>query len=299
MSTRCYPWTIAGAEGEDILGNVHEPDDRQAPRGVMLLLHGFLGYKDYGMFPFLADRLAGAGCIVHRFNFSHSGMTNNIEKFERPDLFERDTWNRQVTDVNHVLQAIDVGELPGRDLPFAIYGHSRGGVTALFTAGRRFREGHTRLPVGVIPAATPDFTNRFTEEQQAEILQRGYTEVVSNRTRQTLKVGREFLAEQLDDPAGHDLFEHVRAISCPLLILHGSIDPTVPPRCAKSIAEAAGPERDDVEVLFIPNGDHVFNTPNPMPVDDSPSPQLSAVIDAMTVFLDRVMPANRSGSRSG
>jgi hypothetical protein len=84
-------WSIEGSEGEPIIGNAHLPE--APPGGVVLVAHGFKGYKDYGMFPRIAESLANRGFIAHRFNFSHSGMTGAIETFERPDLFERDTWN--------------------------------------------------------------------------------------------------------------------------------------------------------------------------------------------------------------
>ena len=69
-------WTIPGADGEDILGDAHLPDGE--PVGVALVAHGFKGYKDYGMFPRIAETMCDAGFIAHRFNFSHSGLTNNI-----------------------------------------------------------------------------------------------------------------------------------------------------------------------------------------------------------------------------
>ena len=103
-------WTLPGADGEAILGNAHRPDGE--PVGVVIIAHGFKGYKDYGMFPRIAETMCDAGFIAHRFNFSHSGMTNTIETFERPDLFERDTWNKQVFDCRAVVAAINDGKLP-------------------------------------------------------------------------------------------------------------------------------------------------------------------------------------------
>ena len=73
-------------------------------------MHGFLGYKDYGMFPHLAATLAAEGYITHRFNLSHNGMDNRVgfydpSLFQRPDLFKADTWNRQRHDINAVADA--------------------------------------------------------------------------------------------------------------------------------------------------------------------------------------------------
>ncbi len=108
-------WTIPGSNAEPIIGNCHRSEGEAA--GVILLAHGFKGYKDYGMFPRLAEAMAAAGLIAHRYNFSHSGMTNRIETFERPDLFERDTWNRQVEDETRVIEAVAAGTLAGGGLP--------------------------------------------------------------------------------------------------------------------------------------------------------------------------------------
>ena len=120
-------WSIPGADGEAIIGNAHLPDGD--PAGVVLLAHGFKGYKDYGMFPRIAQTLAEAGFLAHRFNFSHSGMTDAIKTFERPELFEKDTWNKQVFDWRQVDSAIRSGTLAGQGLPCVIFGHSRGGAT--------------------------------------------------------------------------------------------------------------------------------------------------------------------------
>ena len=45
-------WSIPGSDGEPIIGNTHVPRDE--PAGMVLVAHGFKGYKDYGMFPRIA-----------------------------------------------------------------------------------------------------------------------------------------------------------------------------------------------------------------------------------------------------
>ena len=145
-------WRVDGAEGEPILGESHVP---AAARGVIVLAHGFKGYKDYGMFPRIAQTFAAHGFIAHRFNFSHSGMTNDIETFARPDLFEQDTWNKQVHDYRAVIAAVDGGMIDGQGLPLTMFGHSRGGATALLTAGRYASGPEAIVPARIITAAAP------------------------------------------------------------------------------------------------------------------------------------------------
>lgn len=281
-------WTIPGWRDLPIYGNAHLPDAGRRPRGVIVLVHGFMGYKDYGLFPFVAQRFAEAGVIAHRFNLTTSGITENFATFERPDLFELGTWNNNIIDIDAVIDAVDRGALPGGGLPLLLMGHSRGGVGVLLTAGRRFMSGRTPLPAGVISASAPSRPWRFAESQKRQILERGYLEVKSGRTGQDLRVSRRFLEEQLADPEGHDIARHVAALRCPLLVVHGSADATVPAREAEEIAAMAG-EAVRRRLVLIDGGDHVFNTPNPFPIDGAPSPQLQAHVEALLAFCDEAL----------
>jgi len=268
-------WTLAGAEGRALLGDAHIPD---SPIGVVCIVHGFLGYKDYGMFPRVAASFADAGFVAHRFNLSHSGMTRNTDTFERADLFERDTWMKQVHDVSAVVDAVRVGQLAGRDLPIVLFGHSRGGLTSILSASRLNAEG--RAVAGVITSATPSAACRMDEPSQKAVLERGFAEVVSNRTGQTLRIDAAWLREQLDDPAAHDVCAHAGRVGAPVLIVHGRDDATVSADDAKELAHAAGSD----EPVIVPGGNHVFNTPNPMPDDAAPSPQLAMLLNVSIGF---------------
>jgi len=282
-TTTTESWNILGANGQPIFGNTHRPEGD--PTGVMLIAHGFKGYKDYGMFPRLAQTLAERGFIAHRFNFSHSGMTNTIETFERPDLFARDTWNKQVTDLREVIRAVANGDIAGKQLPFVLFGHSRGGVSALLTAGRYAGDDELPYPSGIVTAAAPATCNTMSEQQQQQLLDEGSITIESSRTGQELNINAAYLQEQLDDPEAHDVLALVKKITCPLLIVHGDEDPTVPPEHAEMLGKAAG---DNAEMMLIGRADHVFNTPNPLPVDQDAPPELQQMMKAVGEFAGRV-----------
>src|SRR5690606_10531758 len=151
------PWQIPGSDDQHLVGDAHLPAAH--PSAVAILCDGFLGYNDYGLLPHLASALAQAGILACRFNFSHSGMTRRTATFERPDLFERDTWRKQACDLGAVVDALAAGGLPGTAgplPPLVLVGHSRGGVTCLLAAAGRFRAGRPPLPAGVITVAAPD-----------------------------------------------------------------------------------------------------------------------------------------------
>lgn len=271
-------WSIPGSDGEAILGDTHRPEGQ--PRGVILIAHGFKGYKDYGMFPHVAAQCAASGLLAHRFNFSHSGMTNDTATFARPDLFERDTWNRQVGDLLALTEAIGTGGLEGEGLPLFMFGHSRGGVSVLLAAGRLAGSERDPAPRGVITAAAPSTCCGVTEAQQSEWRAAGKVVSPSSRTGQDLVIDVGWLDEQRDQPEAHDLLAQVTGISCPISVIHGAADPTVPAESATLIGDAAA----DARIHLIPNANHVFNTPNPFPFDGAPSRELGAMMGHVIEF---------------
>ncbi|MGI9013563.1 MAG: alpha/beta hydrolase [Phycisphaerales bacterium] len=277
-----FDWTIPGAVAQPIIGTTHVPDCDVC--GHVVIAHGFKGYKDYGMFPCLAHQFAAHGFVAHRFNFSHSGMTNEVATFARPDLFKRDTWNHQVHDLRAVTSAVREGTLPGghNSGPIVLFGHSRGGVTVLLTVGRAAADESFPQPTGVITAAAPASTCSLDEEQKQALRQNGFLQSPSSRTGQTLRIGREWLEEQEADPQSHDLLNLIPNIDVPLLIVHGEDDPTVDPASARIIADAA--TSAEAHVVMIRGANHVFNTPNPFPADQILGGGLAALVDAAVSF---------------
>lgn len=262
-------WNIEGSKGETIYGTSHSAF--REPRGVVLVAHGFKGYKDYGMFPWLATQFSREGFIVHRFNFSHSGMLDNDGPFERQDLFEQATWNTQVEDLKILQQAF-----AQPDLPLTLLGHSRGGVATLLAVGRG------EVPVNrVIALSSPCDCISMSSEDQQRLLNEGKIESPSSRTGQMLHVGKCFLEEQLKSPECHDLLTLAAEITVPCLIIHGEDDPTVSVRAAVTLAETI----PNSTLARIAGGDHVFNTPNPFSINGDPSVQLNAVWDSISSWL--------------
>ncbi len=263
-------WTIEGSMGETIVGTTHIACGEA--KGVVLMAHGFKGYKDYGMFPWLASHFAKEGYSTHRFNFSNSGMLDGDGPFERPDLFEQSTWNRQVEDLKLVA---DRCTLEG--LPLILFGHSRGGVATLLSVGRGVINADR-----VISLSAPCTCLSMSKEAQEQILRDGYIESPSGRTGQMLHVGKIFLEEQLQSPEDHDLCTLVSTIDIPCLIVHGEDDLTVSDQSAITLS-ASIPK---ATLAIIPGGDHVFNTTNPFPLDEEPSSQLKACWKAISDWIN-------------
>src|SRR5437773_11577735 len=94
-------FTILSDEGLPIRGDLDMPPDARA---LVVIVHGFKGFKDWGFFPWLADMLCSDRAAVCRFNMSRSGIGESTETFERLDLFADDTYSAQVDDLLAVVQ---------------------------------------------------------------------------------------------------------------------------------------------------------------------------------------------------
>lgn len=285
-----HNWNIPGSDGQPILGNTHVPANTTTPRGMVVICHGFKGYKDYGFIPQLAQRLAEAGFIALRFNFSHSGMTEKIDTFERPDLFERDTWGKQIADLNIVADAAARGLVPGCErssaLPQIWFGHSRGGVTALLAASRAYADAHssTNKPLAIITAAAPAGACHLDDQQKQQLREDGRLPSPSGRTGQLLYIGKAWLAEMEASPRDFDPYLAASRLKCPRLIVHGDADDTVPVAAAHAYRDT--PEQLG-ELCIIEQATHTFNAPNPLPTDQPPPPQTSRLFDAVIDFCTR------------
>ncbi|HEX8254364.1 MAG TPA: alpha/beta hydrolase, partial [Thermoanaerobaculia bacterium] len=81
-------FTLTSDEGLPIRGDLDIPD---RPRALVVIVHGFKGFKDWGFFPWVAQRLLQHRLAVCRFNMSRSGIGDDPESFDRLDLIEKDT----------------------------------------------------------------------------------------------------------------------------------------------------------------------------------------------------------------
>ena len=266
---RTTDWTIEGSKGNPIYGTTHTP--AESPRGTMLMFHGFMGYKEYGMFPWLAEQFAQSGFITHRCNFSHSGMLHGSGAFECIELFRDATWNRQVEDIQILVDAFRLA-----DQPLFLFGHSRGGVSTLLAMGRKVVE-----PDGAIVLSSPSACLTMDDSTKKKLLDEGVIELQSGRTGQTLQIGKVFVEEQVSSPEEHNLLELAKGIEAPCLIIHGDEDPTVSVESANAL-HAAIP---NATLQLIPHGDHVFNTTNPFDIEAKPSEQLAGVWSTIQSWL--------------
>jgi dienelactone hydrolase len=247
---------------------------RSSSRPAVVVVHGFKGFKDWGMFPHLAERLARAGFTAVSFNLSGSGV-DDAGEFSLPDRFGHNTFSAELQDVRRVLDALMNGEL-GVPAPstLGLVGHSRGGaIAALQTAGDpRVR--------ALVTWAAISRVERWAADQRATWRAAGHTEIQNARTGQILPLYTDVLDDIEQNAESLDIEAAARRIRVPWLIIHGTEDESVQFSEAESLKAASS--RRKTRLLPIKGGGHTFGATHPW---SSSTPQLDTVFDATLNWL--------------
>jgi dienelactone hydrolase len=249
---------------------------RDTPRPAVVIVHGFKGFKDWGMFPPMAERLARAGFSVVSFNLSGSGV-NHAGEFTEAERFGHNTYSAELADLGAVVDELTAGTFdvapPTR---LGILGHSRGGGTAILYAASG--PGVAAL----VTWAAIGRTRRWTAEQMAEWRKRGYTDVLNSRTGQVLRMYPDILDDLETNASRLDIPAAAARIGCPWLIVHGQDDESVYPGDARKLKEASG--RDSTRLLEVEGAGHTFGAAHPW---QGSTPELDQVFQATTDWFAR------------
>jgi dienelactone hydrolase len=240
---------IASDEGLPIRGNLHRPAGRV--RGLVVIVHGFKGFKDWGFFPFLSEQLVRHRVAVCRFNMSRSGIGENPDTFDRLDLFEDDTYSTQLADLHAVLRYAQK-HVP--TVPTFLLGHSRGGGVALLAA--------PDLPKlnGIVTWSAISHVDRWDAETIRTWRETGVREEVNSRTKQVMRMSPRILDDYDANRERLDVLGATARITAPLLIVHGGRDESVPVAEAHAIAARA----QDPSIFVIGTASHTYNAIHPL-----------------------------------
>jgi uncharacterized protein len=247
---------------------------RNTSRPAVLVVHGFKGFKDWGMFPHLAERLARAGFTAVTFNLSGSGV-DDAGEFSLPDRFGHNTFSAELQDLQRVLDALLSGAL-GVPVPstLALVGHSRGGGIAVLQTAR-----DSRIRTLVTWAAISR-VERWPEDQRSAWRARGHSEIQNARTGQILPLYTDVLDDIEQNAETLDIEAAAARIRVPWLIIHGTEDESVGFTEAETLKAAS--RRKKTQLLAIERGGHTFGATHPW---HSPTAELDLVFDATLDWL--------------
>lgn len=241
-------FTLTSDEGLPIRGEI---DAGERARALVVIVHGFKGFKDWGFFPWVAQRLMQHRLVVCRFNMSRSGIGDDPESFDRLDLFEHDTYSTQLADLRTVVHYAQQ-QYPA--LPTFLLGHSRGGGVALL--GAQDVEGLH----GVAVWSPISRCDRWDEPTKRDWRASGHLDVVNARTKQVMRMSPRMIDDYDANRERLDITAAASRLRVPLFVLHGGRDDSVPVDEGRLIAA----QHHDASILVLDGAGHTFNAIHPL-----------------------------------
>ncbi|CAH1214554.1 hypothetical protein PAECIP111892_04042 [Paenibacillus auburnensis] len=266
--------------GEDaVLRCSHFPAQNKA-RSLIIIAHGYKGFKDWGMFPYVAASLSKEHEVIS-FNFSHAGIGGDLQNFTELEKFARNTYSREIKDMEILLSYLSQHHKFGA-LPLFLLGHSRGGGDSLLYA-----LDHPDEIAGVISWNGLTNLDLFTDEQKYEMKTLGRSHVLNGRTGQQMPLDA-VLIEDLERQADrYDILERMKSASFPAVLIQGTEDGERLRQGSEQLIKL----RPDIEWVQITGGNHTFCTVHPF---NGPTPQLEQAIAASEAFIQHTLASRNS-----
>lgn len=155
---------IPASEGRTIDADIRQNINNSNGR-LVIFAHGFKGFKDWGGFPYMMEKITEAGFTTVSFNFTHNGIAGeNPVDFTRLDLFAENTHTKELEDLKTVINYFykNAAEYTIDKEKIALICDSRGGGAVILSAAD---DNRVKALVTLASVAT---VNRYTEEQKKD-----------------------------------------------------------------------------------------------------------------------------------
>jgi pimeloyl-ACP methyl ester carboxylesterase len=245
---------------------------------LLLFCHGFKGFKDWGGFPYMLDKIANENIFVVSFNFSLNGVDNskvNPVDFERLDNFAINTFSKELDDLGCIINFLE-NEKDKYNYNFdslIIAGHSRGGGVAILKTAE-----DKRIKKLITLASVAEF-NRYGEETKRMWRERGFIEALNTRTKQKMRMNVSLLEDLENNYSRLNIKEAMKKVEVPTLIIHGTEDLAVEKSEAETLYDLS--QKDKTKLVILEKTGHTFGAVHPFA---GTTPHLENVIEEIICF---------------
>ncbi len=227
--------SFTNGRGQTLKGVLHHPAGSEFPAAA-ILCHGMESNKESDKLVALGQALAAKGILALRFDFACAG--------ESSGKFEEITYGGEVGDLKAAFSLMR----RYRVQKIAILGSSMGGSVALLFAAK---EKNVAALVTIAAPVHPEkiTAKLLTQEEVQHWRQLGFVTYHERRIN----------ASFLDDLQKINIPEAAKKITCPVLVIHGDGDETVPVEEAYELyTHLTDPKR----ICILPGGDHRLSSPS-------------------------------------
>ncbi len=257
-------------------------EDAKESKSVVIYVHGFNGFKDWGNFDLIADQFALAGFVLVKFNFSHNGtIPDQPEEFGNMAAFGQNNYTNELEDLRLVIDWVCDPENPFQEAmdtsQLYLIGHSMGGGISILHSAEDNRIKKLITWAGIGECKTP--WGNWSAEKMEEWKQTGVQYYTNGRTKQQMPMYYQLYQDYEQNQQRLDIKNAIQHLDIPILICHGTQDGAVLIDTAFQL-KAWQPSAQ----LFTVESDHVFGRKHPWTSNDLPLP-MQAVVDKSIQFL--------------
>lgn len=242
-----------------VRGDFYEAASQPA-RGILIICHGYKGFKDWGMFPHVAQSLAEDVDVIS-INFSHNGVGSDLLEFTELEKFARETYSKDLEDLHAVVNDIRNREGSATQKPILLLGHSRGASVCMIYA-----LDHPEHIAGVISWNGIANVDLFTEENKDEMRATGRTYTMNGRTKQNMPLDLEILEDMEHNRERFDIVGRISGAKFPIALIQGAEDGERGLRGSKRLVE----QNAAITWIKIPEGNHTFGSVHPYQGETKP-----------------------------
>jgi len=253
---------------------------------VVIFVHGFKGFKDFGAFNLIADKFTEAGFAYVKLNLSHNGTTpehpvdfvdlgafgENNFSIELDDLSSVIDWLHQLPEVSLEKSHLEKKRLDLNQL--FLVGHSRGGGLVLLKGAE-----DQRVQKICTWASVSDYGAKWTTAVQQYWKETGTIYVTNGRTKQEMPLNWQLCDDYFNNLNRLSIPDLSKQLIQPVLLIHGTNDKAV----AYTSAEKLHSWIEHSELFTVQDANHVFDTKHPW-MDETLPEDMQKVVDKTIQF---------------
>jgi pimeloyl-ACP methyl ester carboxylesterase len=270
-------------ENHRILGSDEKPiliditfDEKQPKAPLIIFIHGFKGFKDWGAHHLTARYFAHNGYRYLKFNLSHSGVpANQPTDVSDMEAFASNTFSKEMFDIDlvidYALKHLGVNKV-------ILIGHSRGGGLSILQAAQ-----NPHVNALITWSSIADFSSLWGKEREEEWKKEGKMYVMNARTKEKMPLNITLLEDFNANKENLSIVEHAKKINIPWLIVHGDEDVNVPFETAIQLANV----NPNSKLIKIHRANHVYGASHPYQSETMP-PLLFQVCEKSLKFLSEI-----------
>jgi pimeloyl-ACP methyl ester carboxylesterase len=219
---------------------------------LLIIVPGFLGFKDWGFYPHLSEKLIENNYSTILFNHSTGGVDESGRPYSDLKNLKRTTIGNDLIDLKSIYNFIRHNEKLNGRIDFkkiGLIGHSKGGGVAII---------HSRSNPNVRAIVTINGIERFQripKEKVDSIIKQGYHEILLQGMLQKFRFEKDFWEDIETNKSKYDIISTLRKIDARCLFVQGDEDDKVDISEAKAMHSAI-PDRSDL--MIIESADHNF-----------------------------------------